>query len=145
MSDPKLQKKRLMIINNHSTPFAAPHQNSGRINLLLIWCRCCSPLGIAAAKIITINSLLNKLPEAINFVITTKTLSICLEKVYKNVNDSGNYFPWEFPNLVVSKLVVCNFTRKRSFAPFWALLQTSFCTLLRALALFCRVSKSDRV
>ena len=42
--------------------------------------------------------------------------------------------------LVVSNLVVCNFTRKHSFAPFCALLETFAdlrCALLRAFACFC--------
>ena len=70
---------------------------------------------------------------------------------------------WEFQNLVVSNLVVCNFYAEapfcallRSFAPFCALLRalvrTCVCALLRPFALlnldFCahlRVSASDRV
>ena len=41
---------------------------------------------------------------------------------------------WEFPNLVVLNLVLCNFfTRKHSFALFRRLALTLFCALLRVL------------
>ena len=52
------------------------------------------------------------------------------------------YDLWEFPNLVVSNLVVCNFLRSFAlfcalFVPFCAPLRTCVCALLRAFALFC--------
>ena len=56
---------------------------------------------------------------------------------------------WEFPNLVVSNVVVNRclqyFTRKRSFVLFCALLRTRGYALLRSFARILLVSASDRV
>ena len=60
---------------------------------------------------------------------------------------SKRSFSWEFPNLVVSNLVVCIFYVEALFAPFCALLRSFadsrlrtfavICALLRAFVCFC--------
>ena len=60
----------------------------------------------------------------------SRTVSFCLTSFV------GNGYIWEFPNLVVSNLVVCNFDAE---ALFCSLLHPlcSFCALLRSFAPFC--------
>ena len=70
-----------------------------------------------------------------------------MEKSYRPL---GAASCWEFPSLVVSNLVVCNFYAEtlclRSFAPFCPLLRTCICrmicTLLRSFALFCALLRA---
>ena len=46
----------------------------------------------------------------------------------------------EFPSLVVSNLVVCNFYAEFVFAPFCAVLRTCACAFLRLFACFLRLT-----